>query len=467
MLALLREQPLIVSVQASEGSPVDDTGTLLKLAQASLNQGVRLLRLEGAERIAAITSATGAPVIGLVKRSYPGSDVYITPTCAEVDEVIAAGASLVALDATLRQRPKGEMLQDLIARIHGAGRLAMADCDCLASAKAAIEQGVDLVGTTLAGYTGARSASEGPDLDLLREIARCTRVPLIAEGRFRHRWEVEAALRIGAAGVVVGGAINDPVKTTRHLRPQPRSEGVVGAFDLGGTWMRFALFSPGWDLLEVVREPLAPTRKARDEWMRSVICESGAVACGVSTGGTVDPDTGEVWEAKPIIPEHVGSRFDQSLFRVPTTALNDGLASAWGHANLPDFAGRRVATLALGTGVGCGFVAEGRIWHGSRGEYPRINDLSAGAVTFEDLLGGAALSPQPDERQKSDAVAALRSAVQIIRSTLMPQDIVVCGSVGLSSWMQPVLAELDLRTSPFGGDAGLFGAAALCLFPPR
>lgn len=459
----LRMSPLVVSVQASEGSAVDDTETLLKLAQASVAQGIRVLRLEGADRIKRIREVTGAKVVGLIKKTYPGSEVYITPTAAEVDELLATGCEIIALDATERPRPGGVTFRELAARAHAGGTLVMADCDSAQAAVAAIQEGADLVGTTLSGYTENRALTQGPDLDLVREISRRTRTPILAEGRYSQHWQVEAALRIGAAGVVIGGAINDPVKTTRSLAPVPQHPDNVAGVDIGGTWIRFGLFSPDWDLLDIERAPLPQTRQERASWINDRIDSMGAIGgCGISTGGTVDPKTGEVWEAKDIIPDHVGTRFDTVGF-----ALNDGLATAWGHACHPDYAGRRVATLALGTGVGCGFVADGRIWMGPRGEYPRINDLPVGAATFEELLGGASLTPRPTDGQKADALRALEGAVEVIRSTMFPDDIVVCGSVGLSSWMHRHLSELGLKVSPFGADAGLFGAAALVLYPPE
>ncbi|HVT10764.1 MAG TPA: putative N-acetylmannosamine-6-phosphate 2-epimerase [Fimbriimonadaceae bacterium] len=461
-LAILREQPLVVSVQASPGSAADDTDTLLRLAQASLGQGVHVLRLEGAERVARIRAATGAPVIGLIKRFAPDSPIYITPTKTEVDALLATGCEAIALDATVRQSE----LRGLVERIHRGGALAMGDCDGVESALYAIEAGVDLIGTTLAGYTETRPHSHGPDLALLREIARKTRVPILAEGRYGARWQVEAALRIGAAGVVVGGAINDPVKTTRALLPSPRRSGTVGAVDIGGTWLRFAVFSPDWDLLEVERIHLPPTKAEREAWIKEQLRRHEVCALGVSTGGVVDPATGEVWTAKEyLLPDHIGSRFDEATYGLPTRALDDGLATAWGHACLPDFAGRRVATLAVGTGVGCGFVADGQIWMGPRGEYSHINDMPImGGKTCEEVLAGRVLGPEAPDEAKALAEQALRISVQIIRTMWFPDDVVIGGAVGLASWMQPTVQELGLRVSPFGGDAGLFGAAALALF---
>lgn len=462
LLALLRDDPLVVSVQASEGSPADDTETLLRLAGASISQGVRLLRLEGAERVRRIRDATGCAAIGLIKRRYPDSEVTITPRAAEVDALLATGCEVVALDATSRPRPGGITLGDLVARIHAGGALAMGDCDSAESASFAVKSGADLIGTTLGGYTGARQASAGPDLDLVRLTAGLG-VPALAEGRFAQRWQIEAALRIGARGVVVGGAINDPVKTTRALTPR-RGRGKVGAVDIGGTWIRFAAFSDDWTVAEVSRQALPANARERIDWIAAKIEESEVSAVGISSGGVIDPATGEVVSAKSIIPGHTATRFE---FRVPTTALNDGLAAAWAHACLPEAAGRRVATLALGTGVGCGFVADGRIWMGERGGYPRLNDLPIDDSTIEDVLGGAKLTEDANLDQRRRALAALRMCAEVLRKVMFAEMIYVCGGVGLSDWLSSEVESLNLRRSPFGENAGLYGAAALVLFPPE
>ena len=462
----LQTCPLIASVQASEGSPVDDPGTLLKLAQASLAEGVQVLRLQGVDNIAAIRQSTSVPIIGLIKRSYGNSDIYITPTIREVNEVIDAGSEIVAMDGTPRPRPSGESLAALIAHAHERGALVLADIDSVESALFAVSAGADFVSTTLAGYTPEYTSTNGPDLNLLRKVARSVSVPVFAEGRFAEPWQVQAALRISALGVIIGGALNDPIKTTRRFLPPTRVTGKVGAVDIGGTWMRFATFSPDWELLEIERMPLLEDRQDRIDWIRSQVKASGVSAVGVSTGGIVDPKTGELWEAKPIIPDHVGSVFSEATLGVPTVALNDGLAAAWGHACLPQFAGKRVATLALGTGVGCGFVADGKILRGPRGEYPRVNDLPApGGATYEQLMGGAALSPNPDRDQIIQALTAFFQAGILLQEMYFPDEIVCCGAVALSDWMVPYLTSPGLSPSPFGLDAGLHGAAALILFP--
>jgi predicted NBD/HSP70 family sugar kinase len=201
----------------------------------------------------------------------------------------------------------------------------------------------------------------------------------------------------------------------------------------------------------------------RLNWIKNHVLGARVAKLGVSTGGTVDPNTRTVWEAKPIIPGHVGTDF--SSLAPEVFALNDGLATAWGHAWHPTFAGLKVATLALGTGVGCGFVSDGNLLMGRRGEYSRLNDHpSAGGDTYENLLGGAALSRHPGETQRRAAQAALEAAVSAIRGLYLPDVVVICGGVGLAEWL--VLPEGVVRT-PYGEQAGLWGAAALARYPAR
>lgn len=465
LLEILDSAPLIASVQASPGSPLDAPQALLPLAQASLQQGVRVLRLQGLEAIHTIQAMTQAPVIGLIKRTYAGSDVYITPTVREVDELLSTDAQVIAIDATDRPRPAGDTFEGLVARVHGRGRLVMADCDTLASAVRAERAGADLIGTTLAGYTpDSATVGAGPALGLLRALApRCT-APVIAEGRYQSPWHVQAALRCGARAVVVGGALNDPVKQTRAMLAGAwRAGGPVGAVDIGGTRLRFAVFDADWRLLERDETALPPEPIGRLAWVRARVEKAAVSRLGVSSGGCIDPATGEVWSAKPIIPDHVGTRFDESTMGVPALALNDGLATAWGHACLPEYAGRRVATLALGTGVGFGLVDEGRIVCGPRGEPQHLNDQPAPAgASYEDLLGGATLGRTPGPGAREAAQRAANAALDAVRGLFHPDAVVVCGGVGLAGWL-----EIEGATrSPFGADAGLYGAAALALFPP-
>ncbi len=96
---------LIVSCQAVEGEPLHGADTMTKMALAAKMGGAVGIRANGAEDIRRIKACTELPVIGIVKRVYEDSEVYITSTLREVEEVVEAGADIVAVDATMRRRP--------------------------------------------------------------------------------------------------------------------------------------------------------------------------------------------------------------------------------------------------------------------------------------------------------------------------------------------------------------------------
>lgn len=469
--AFLRELtacPLVASVQASPGSPVQDVGTLARLARASAGEGVRVLRLEGAESIKGIRAAVGLPTIGLIKREYPGSEVYITPTRTEVDELIKLGCEVIALDATRRPRPGEDDLAALVARIHAAGRLAMGDCDCAESVAVAQAAGCDVVGTTLAGYTDARAATRGPDLELLRAL-RGVGVPVLAEGRFSTEADVRTALLLGAAGVVIGGALNDPVKqTARFVKVTQRTEGPVGAVDVGGTWLRWAVVGRDQTVHHSERVELPKTHAERVAWVSERVVRSGVRAVGVCAGGTIDPWTNRIWESTELIP---GQKEATWTLPMPTLALNDGLATAWAHGVMPETAGQRTLTLAIGTGLGAGFVANGELVMGPRGEYPRLNDLRApNGRRLEEVVGGRWLGGEPSGEMLNQASEMIRYLLRTGQGLYAPDTVVLSGGVGLSDWVweaaQKETWPFRLMRSPYGADAGLMGAALLALLPP-
>ena len=204
--------PLIVSVQADDGSPLRDTAHIVALARAALLGGAGGLRLRSAQDIRAVRPLTDLPIIGLTKQSHPDTPVYITATPAEVREVAAAGADLVAFDATDLPRP--HTVRELVETAHAAGALAMADISTLAEAQAAVAAGADLVGTTMSGYTPHSPQQQAPDFVLMHALAAAG-LPFIAEGRLNSPELAAQALAAGARAVVVGSAITRPDHVTR------------------------------------------------------------------------------------------------------------------------------------------------------------------------------------------------------------------------------------------------------------
>ena len=199
---------LIVSVQAGPHSLLNTPDAIALLARVAEQNGAVAVRVEGADRISAVRRVVKIPIIGLVKRSYPGFEPYITATLGEVAEVLAAGADIVAFDATPRPRPKGASIITLIAWITGGGALAMADCAEASDASSAVLAGAAIVATTLCGYTEETRGAELPALDLVRAI-RGTGAFTICEGGVSAPAVVGAAFDAGADAVVVGTAITN------------------------------------------------------------------------------------------------------------------------------------------------------------------------------------------------------------------------------------------------------------------
>jgi N-acylglucosamine-6-phosphate 2-epimerase len=202
-----RLRGLVVSVQAP-GSLLDTPATIALLARVAEANGASGVRVQGGATIAAVKRAVAVPVIGLVKRDYAGFFPYITATLREVAEVAAAGADIIAFDATTRPRPGGLTVADLIAAIHHRGALALADCASAADGAAAVAADADLVATTLCGYTEETRGLALPALGVLRALAG-TGCPALAEGGVATPADVAAAVAAGAHAVVVGTAITN------------------------------------------------------------------------------------------------------------------------------------------------------------------------------------------------------------------------------------------------------------------
>ena len=141
---------LIVSVQAPLGSPMRDPDVIASMAEASLRNGAIGVRLESPEHIGAVRRrCPEALIIGLWKCTFPNSSVYITPGWREIQGVWSAGADVIALDATERIRPEGQLLADLIQRARQELRATlMADVDSVQNGLRAAELGCDWIGTT-------------------------------------------------------------------------------------------------------------------------------------------------------------------------------------------------------------------------------------------------------------------------------------------------------------------------------
>lgn len=199
---------LIVSVQAWPDSAIDDPRVIAAMARAAQDGGAVAVRVQGDANLRAVRQRVELPIVGLVKREYAGFEPYITPTMAEVADVIAADAEIVAVDATARPRPDDSTLDDVVMVVHAARRAVMADCSTIEDAQRALAAGADAIATTLCGYTAQTKGRTLPALDLVAAMARLGGFT-ICEGGVHQPAELRAALDAGADAVVVGTAITN------------------------------------------------------------------------------------------------------------------------------------------------------------------------------------------------------------------------------------------------------------------
>ncbi len=199
---------LIVSVQAWAGSAIDDPAVLAAIAAAAQASGAAGVRMQGMANLRAARSRVDIPIVGIIKTDYPGYEPYITPTLEDVRAVAAAGAEIVAFDATSRARPDGSSVQTVVAEILSLGCVAMADCATTGDALCALAAGAQIVATTLCGYTPETKGTPLPALGLLAEFAELDAFA-VCEGGIHVPAGVGDAFSAGADAVVVGTAITN------------------------------------------------------------------------------------------------------------------------------------------------------------------------------------------------------------------------------------------------------------------
>lgn len=211
---------IIVSSQAMPDEPLYDETCMKAMMESCINGGAGGLRVAGARDVRN-AKKFGVPVIGLTKPNKLPDNwkeiVYITPGLKEVNELIDAGADIIAFDGTFRPHHRCN-LENIISTIHSAGRVAMADISTVEEGINCANLGADIISTTLAGYTLESGApTKGPDYGLLAKLVKSVNKPVILEGRIWEPIEVKKAFEIGAHCVVIGSAITRPQLITKRF----------------------------------------------------------------------------------------------------------------------------------------------------------------------------------------------------------------------------------------------------------
>lgn len=434
---------LIASCQPVEGGPTDRRDFVVAFAQAALAGGARGLRIEGIANVAAVAARCAVPVIGLVKRDLRDSPVRITPFVRDATALVAAGARIVAFDATRRRRPVA--VPAMIAAIHAAGALAMADIATAAEARAALDAGADILGTTLSGYVGPGPVPEAPDLDLVRACVALGSVPVYAEGRFNAPGLAAAAILAGASAVVVGSAITRPEhvagwfaraiaaaapRTTLALDLSARGR-AAALLRAGHVLERVGIAAPA-SSLAAIGAAVAPWRGRFDD-------------CAIAAAVGATPSAARL--------ASLAARLCARL-RVPARALPVAQAAAWGEHCHGAALGRDLLFVHLEQRIDFGLVLDGRL---------RRDASGSGLELGEQRSRARADAPQPAK--------LLAATLRMSGCVVAPGLVVVGGAGGLVpgflGGLRAALAgappggpRLRIVRAGLGGDAALVGAAA-------
>jgi N-acetylmannosamine-6-phosphate 2-epimerase/N-acetylmannosamine kinase len=359
---------------------------MARFAQAAVDGGAAGIRANGPKDIKAIREAVSVPIIGILKVRQHDGKILITPSFEAAQQLVKAGANLVALDCTYRGQRYGAL--ERLRRIkEELGVPVLADIATVEEAMRAAEAGADAVLSTLRGYTPETTQVRAFDPSFVADLVRTVNVPVMAEGRVETPQQACEALDAGAYAVIVGTAITRPERITRRfvsaLQTWQRRHDPQRTFigiDLGGTNAKFGLVSNQGELLFHSATP-TPWKEGRDALLNHLketvsTCLEEArrqairpEAIGLATAGWVDPETGQIVYATENLPGWSGANpasYLHEAFGLPVATENDAnaLAVAEKHFGAAKAASDFVC-ITLGTGVGGGCYMGGRLNRGS------------------------------------------------------------------------------------------------------
>lgn len=222
MLKKLKNK-IVVSCQASKNDPTYAEECLMGLVKSAIKGGAGGLRLAGERDITNTRAISNLPIIGITKPDPLPENwkdiVYITPGYTDAQKIAKAGADIIAIDGTARQRPS-ENLEELIHKIKNElNKLVMADISTLEEGIMCEKYGTDVISTTLSGYTTHTLSknTDEPDFALLEQLIKTLHTPIILEGRVWTPEHVKKAFELGAHAVVIGSAITRPELITKRF----------------------------------------------------------------------------------------------------------------------------------------------------------------------------------------------------------------------------------------------------------
>ena len=209
---------LIVSCQAGKGEPLYGCDLMHYFARCAVAGGAVAIRAL-ADEIPSIRHEVKVPIIGLIKKDYPDSEVYITPTKAEIDVLLKTGCEVIAMDATARPRPNGETLAEIVSYVRSVNDevALMADIDDYDDAVMADKLGFDYISTTLRGFTRETKGLRVPDCGFVKKLKEACRAKIIVEGGIWEKKQLEDISAFNPYAVVAGTSITRPKDITKRF----------------------------------------------------------------------------------------------------------------------------------------------------------------------------------------------------------------------------------------------------------
>ena len=284
----------------------------------------------------------------------------------------------------------------------------------------------------------------------------------------------------------------------------------VLAFDIGGTKIAYATVDRNGKILnEVIRHPTPAAPGAAAKLLKTIIAqfEDQIDAVAVSTAGTVDRTNSRITGSVGNMPEGYMDTDFKALSAKPVVVENDANSAVWAEHVLGNAKGHdNVILLTLGTGVGVGIIADGRLLVGKSGAAGEVhfpvrhdNNRLCGCGRYDCLeiyMSGKALSLEAKAAYKDDN-ATSHTVIEGLKQNALPavtafhnwQEMVKNGIVIFADIFDPevillggsmahfidykrlndeanrmiVTTPFELKEASFENDAGLIGAALLCV----
>lgn len=219
LLKSLKHQLIVSCYAKPEEALYCEDGHLMKyMAQAAAKGGAMGILAEGESDIKAIKEAVELPIIGFIKKEYPDSEIKITPTMAEIDQLMDLGVDIIALDATNHTRAEGKSTKDFVTEIREKydDIVLLAGISSLKEAEEAEKIGFDAVALTEGKVADFEKTIE-PNYNQIKKIRKNIKLPVFVLGNVDTPKHAKKALEYGGYAVVVGSAITSPETITKQF----------------------------------------------------------------------------------------------------------------------------------------------------------------------------------------------------------------------------------------------------------